>query len=243
MNATNSENNPQLGLGDLEKTVTLNNLMQVPFDERDQQWVADFLQNIDQANLKLGNPEVIIASDGFPYIQLQTVNTNESFQAFVISKQLPTILTQGFGIVINPQNDRPDWVFSYGDICNYELNDEFYTDESIFSKNKEQVVIGQDEKILVGQPSDAILPKYLKKQIREFLVHAGIKTPKAMMIARNFESEDTVKQDLVFNFTPPQFENEKVFQQVASTIGWFLPKHYSILFIDENAVENGFQEI
>ena len=243
MNATNSDNKPQVGLGDLEKTVSLNALVEIPFDQRDQKWVEDFLNNIDSANLKLGNPEVIIASDGFPYIQLQTVTTDESFQAFVISKQLPTILMQGFGIVINPQNERPDWVFSYGDICNYELNDAFYTDDSIFSKNKEQVVIGQDEKILIGQPSDTILPKYLKNQIREFLKHAGISTPKAMMIARDFESEETVKQDLVFNFTPPQFESEKAFQQVAATIGWFLPKHYSILFVDEASIENGFQEI
>ena len=243
MSVTNNETNPEVGLGDLEKTVILNSLLEVPFDQRDEKWVSSFLQSIDQANLKLGSPEVVIASDGFPYIQLQTVTTDESFQAFVISKQLPTILMQGFGIVINPQNERPDWVFSYGDICNYELNDTFYSEESIFSKNKEQVVIGQDEKILVGQPSDTILPKYLKKQLREFLQHAGLKTPKAMMIARNFESEETVQQDLVFNFTPPQFENEKAFQQVATTIGWFLPKHYSILFIDESSIENGFQEI
>lgn len=243
MNANNSDNNPQMGLGDLEKTVSLNALVEVPFEQRDQRWVENFLNNIDQANLKLGNPEVIIASDGFPYIQLQTVTTDESFQAFVISKQLPTILMQGFGIVINPQNEKPDWVFSYGDICNYELNESFYTDDSIFSKNKEQVVIGQDEKILIGQPSEAILPKYLKNQLRDFLTHAGIKLPKAMMIARDFENEKSVKQDLVFNFTPQQFDNEKTFQQVATTIGWFLPKHYSILFIDETSVDNGFEEI
>ena len=243
MSTSNGENNPQVGLGDLEKTVIINNLIQTPFEERDQQWVENFLNAIDQANLKLGSPEVILANDGFPYIQLQTVTTDESFQAFVINKQLPTILMQGLGIVLNAQNEKPDWVFSYGDIVNYELNDAFYTEESIFSQNKENVVIGQDEKILIGQPSDAILPKYLRNQLREFLQHAGIQNPKSMLIARNFEDESSVKQDLVFNFTPPQINNEKAFEQIATTIGWFLPKHYSVLFIDENAVENGFQEI
>ena len=243
MSNNSSENNQQGGLGDLEKTVIINHLIAVPFAERDQNWVADFLGAIDQANLKLGNPEVVLASDGFPYIQLETVNNDEAFQAFVINKQLPSILIQGLGIVINPQNERPDWVFSYGDIANYELNDEFYTDNSIFSQNKENVVIGQDEKILIGQPSDTILPKYLRTQLREFLQHAGIKNPKTMLIARNYEEENNVKQDLVFNFTPLQFANEKAFEQIATTIGWFLPKHYSVLFIDESAVDNGFQEI
>ncbi|MCA5004678.1 hypothetical protein [Sphingobacterium bovistauri] len=243
MNLTNNDNNPEIGLGDLEKTVILNSLLEVPFQDRDEKWVGNFLQSVDEANLKLGSPEVVIASDGFPYIQLQNVKTNENFQAFVINKQLPTILMQGFGIVINAQNERPDWVFSYGDIANYELNDSFYIDESVFSNNKEQISIQADEQILVGAPSDSILPKYLKNQLREFLKHAGIDTPKAMMIARNYETEENLMQDLVFNFTPPQIADEKKFEIISNTIGWLLPKHYSVLFVDENAVENGFVEI
>lgn len=243
MSATNNEENPQVGLGDLEKTLVLNSLLEIPFEQRDEKWVQDFLNSVDQANLKVGNPEVVMASDGFPYIQLQNVKTDENFQAFVINKQLPTILMQGFGIVINAQNERPDWVFSYGDIVNYELNDTFYTDESVFSNNGEKVQIAEDEQILVGTPSDAILPKYLKKQLREFLKHSGIESPKAMMIARKFESEETVKQDLVFNFTPPQLPDEKVFQSISNTISWLLPKHYSVLFVEESAVENGFVEL
>ncbi|MBL1408804.1 hypothetical protein [Sphingobacterium faecale] len=231
------------GLGDLEKTVLINALIQTPINERDQQWIATFLENIADANLKLGAPEVVIASDGFPYVQLETVTSNENFQAFVISKQLPTLLLQGFGIVVNAQNAQPDWIFTYGDIANFELNDSFYTDDSIFSSNKENVVIGNDEKILIGQPSDSILPKYIRKQLREFLQHSGIKSPKTMLIARNFEEESQVKQDLVFNFTPSQFASEQDFQQIGNTIAWFLPRHYSILFIDDMSIENGFEEL
>ncbi len=242
MSANTNESGNEFGLGDLEKTVTLNALLELPFEQRDQDWVNSFLETVAEANLKLGQPEVVIASDGFPYVQLESVHTDENFQAFVINKQLPTLLMQGFGVVVNPQNQQPDWVFSYGDIVNYELNDTFYTEHSIFSHNKENVAIGSDEKVLIGQPSDAILPKYLKNQLREFLKHAGIQTPKVMLIARNPEDEQNVKQDLVFNFTPHQFANEEQFQQVGGTIAWFLPKHYSFLFVDENAVENGFQE-
>lgn len=243
MNLKNSEGTLELGLGDLEKTVIINALLETPIPQRDQQWIATFLENIADANLKLGAPEVVIASDGFPYVQLESVSSNENFQAFVISKQLPTLLLQGFGLVINAKNEQPDWIFTYGDIANFELNDSFYTEDSIFSKNRENVVIGSDEKILIGQPSDTILPKYLRKQLREFLQHAGVKSPKSMLIARNFEDDTQVKQDLVFNFTPAQFANEQDFQQVGNTISWFLPRHYSILFIDDMAIENGFQEI
>lgn len=231
------------GLGDLEKTVTLNTLLTTPFENRDQSWVESFLENIAEANLKLGQPEVIMASDGFPYLQLESVHSDENFHAFVINKQLPTLLLQGFGVVINAKNSQPDWVFSYGDIVNYELNDEFYAKSTTFSHNKENVAIGSDEKILVGQPSDNIMPKYLRNQLREFIKHTGIEVPKMMLIARNPEDEAQLKQDLVFNFTPNNFTSEKHFQQVANTIAWFLPKHYSFLFIDEKTIENGFEKI
>jgi len=237
------EKDGSAGLGDLEKTVILNALMSIPFSERDQKWRNDFLYSIAEANLKLGNPEVVIANDGFPYVQLETVNPNENFHAYVISKQLPTLLSQGFGVAINPQHDRVDWILSYGDIVNYELNDSFYTDKSIFSNNKENLAIGKDEKILIGQPSDSILPKYLRAQIKEYLVHMGVKTPKIMLIARNYEDENLVSQDLVFNITPAQFKSDKTYNEIMSAISWFLPKHYSFMGVNEMAVDNGFQAL
>ncbi|MBE8722433.1 hypothetical protein [Sphingobacterium pedocola] len=237
------EKDGSAGLGDLEKTVILNTLMSVPFSERDQKWRDVFLDSLPEANLKLGNPEVVIAGDGFPYVQLETVNPNENFQAYVISKQLPTLLSQGFGIIINPQHDRLDWVLSYGDIVNYELNDSFYTDTSIFSNSKENIAVGKDEKILIGQPADSILPKYLRAQLKEYLLHMGVKVPKIMLIARNYEDENLVSQDLIFNLTPVQFRSEKVYHEIMAAISWFLPKHYSFMGVDEMAITNGFQAL
>lgn len=219
----------------------INTLFETPLERRNDLWIAQFLENVAGNNFKLGSPEVVLADDGFPYMQLESAKPEESFTPFVINKQLPTLLTQGFGIVINARNKKPDWIFSYGDIVNYELNEEFYTDDSSFSLHHENISIDADEKILIGQPSDQILPKYLRNQLREFLKHAGIQNPKIMLIARNYEDQDKVKQDLVFNFTPHQFENKEDFQQIGNTIAWFLPRHYSFLFIDEGSIENGFQ--
>ena len=52
MSVTNNENNPEVGLGDLEKTVILNSLLEVPFEERNEKWVERFLQSIDQESNK-----------------------------------------------------------------------------------------------------------------------------------------------------------------------------------------------
>ncbi len=244
MNKSNSNSNPQDSLlGDLEKTITINQLMGTAFSERDEQWRDQFLNHIDGANLKLGEPEVAISKDGFPYIQLQTVSTGESFQAFVIKNQLDTILEQGFGIAINAHLNQPDWIFSYGDLVNLKLNGSFYTDNKVFSDPKEYLGIDKDEKILVGQPSEEIFPNFLRRQIREFLQYSGIKNPKIMLIARNYTDEERASQDLVFNIIPAQFPSEKDFNTIMNTIQWFLPKHYSFFGVDELAIENGFQPL
>ncbi len=231
------------GLGDLEKTLIINDLMQVPFDKRDKYWVDRFLQAIAGANLKLSKQGAILATDGYPYLLLETVTSDENFKAFVIDKQLPMILQEGFGIIINAHHSRLDWVFSYGDIVNLELNDEFYTDKSIFSNHQHDEILAADEKVLVGQPSDSILPKYLRAQLRDFLTQSGVKKPKVMLMARNHKDEDKVSQDLVFNLTPDQFANLEAFDNIMQTIAWFLPRHYSFVCINEMTVENGFEPI
>ncbi|NGF57144.1 hypothetical protein G5B35_17715 [Parapusillimonas sp. SGNA-6] len=231
------------GLGDLEKTLIINELMQIPFAHRDEHWVDRFLQAIAGANLKLGQQEVALAADGYPYLLLETVAPDENFKAFVIDKQLPMILQEGFGIIINAHHAKPDWVFSYGDIVNLELHDEFYTDDSIFSRRQGDETLSSDEEVLIGQPSDSILPKYLRVQLRDFLVQSGVKNPKTMLMARNHKDEQQVSQDLVFNFTPEQFGNRNAFNEIMQTIAWFLPRHYSFFCIDEMAVENGFEPI
>ncbi len=241
----NSNKNKQEGtfLGDLEKTIIINQLMTIPFKERDENWRDEFIQHISEANLKLGEPEVILSNDGFPYIQLQTVSTGESFQAYVLSKQLDLILEKGFGLAINAQAGQPDWVFSYGDLVNLKLNNSFYTDKHLFTNSKEYNGIGKDEEILVGQPSEEIFPSFLRKHIKDFLQYEGVKNPKVMLIARNYTDEERASQDLVFNIMPAQFATEKDFNNIMNTLQWFLPKHYSFFGVDEMSIENGFMPL
>lgn len=244
MSKTDNKNTgAQSSFGDLEKTIIINNLMRTPFEQRNKQWRDDFLANIAGANLKLGNPEVVMSNDNFPYFQLETVNAGENFQAVVIQNQLDTMLDHGFGIVINAHAAQPDWIFSYGDLINLKLNNEFYTDKSVFSNPKEYQSIGQDEDILVGQPSEQILPAILRHLIREYLQHAGLKNPKVMLIARNYTDEENASQDLVFNMIPAQFATGKDFDEIMKALHWFLPKHYSFFGVDEMSIQNGFQPL
>ncbi|MFZ4260733.1 hypothetical protein ACFRAE_01730 [Sphingobacterium sp. HJSM2_6] len=230
-------------LGDLEKTITINSLITIPLEERDNRWVEEFIANISDSNLVLSNPDVMISSEGFPYFNVRTVEPGENFQAFVINQKLGTILQNGFGIAINAHKDQPDWMFTYGDILNLALNEEFYTEEHLFSLNSKDFAIGADEELLVGQPSEDILPSYARKHIREYLQYMGVKNPMLMLIARNYKDETKVSQDLAFNLTPSNFSNAKEYQHAMNTLAWFLPKHYSLVGIASEQIENGFEPI
>lgn len=230
-------------LGDLEKTIAINNLLSIPLEERDSQWIADFITQISEANLAVAEPEIIMSNDGFPYFNLRNVANGENFQAFVIKSKLPLLLKNGFGVAINTQKDQPDWMFTYGDLLNLQLNGEFYTDEHFFSKNTDDFAIGNQEEILTGQPSEAILPSFVRQHMRDFLQFSGVHNPLIMLIARNYTDEEKVSQDLVLNLTPKNFANEKEYRHAMNTISWFLPRHYSLVGMDENAIENGFQPL
>ncbi|MBP3943894.1 hypothetical protein J5U18_09995 [Sphingobacteriaceae bacterium WQ 2009] len=230
-------------LGDLAATITIQELMLVPFAERDEQWRMDFLVNLPTASLQLADPELVVGPDGFPYLQLITAEKDKNYQAFVIqNRNSDYILTNGFGVVINAHLEQPDWVLTYGDLANLSLNNEFYTDESLFSKETAEQTIDKDEKVLVGAPSEIILPKAVRAALREYLEYQGITNPKVMLIARDYESETTARQDLVFNITPQQFRKPEDFQALMEHIGWFLPRHYSYMGLDELAV-NGFNPL
>lgn len=218
-------------------------LLSVSFEERDEKWVDDFLLNIADATLGLAEPEVAVHNDGFAYMQFIHPKQKNVKKNLSIREQLNNILSQGFGISIQSSIGRADWILSYGDLVNLYLNNEFYTEESIFSKNIETVQIDQGDNLLVGQPSENILPGFLRQQLSEYLQYAGIKNPKVMLIARNYEDENLVSQDLVFNLTPKQFRNKKEYNEVMSAIEWFLPKHYSFLGVDEMTIQNGFKAL
>lgn len=232
-------------LGDLNKTNTLYQLLQTTPTKRDENWQKTFLQNIVQASFRCGEPQVITGPDGFPYFQLFLPEPNKSFQCFVIDRMKDDfLLNSGFGVVINPTPNSADWVLSYGDILNLHLNKTFYTtEETAFSKESDDEIIPENEKVMIGQPSEIILPKQARQLIGEFLKMNGVTNPKVLLMMRHKQDGKSVSQDIVFNVTPQNFDNESKYRNAMQTIGWYLPRHYSFVGMDENTFGNGFMPL
>ena len=232
-------------LGDLTKTDILYKLVQTPQNERDETWQQTFLENISQASFRCGDPQIITGPDGFPYFQLFLPEPNKSFQCFVIEKMKDNfLLASGFGIVINPTTNSADWVLSYGDILNLHLNNTFYTTtETPFSRETSDETIAENENVMIGQPSETILPKQTRHLIAEFLKMNEVKTPKILLMMRHRQDGKGVSQNIVFNLTPKKFKDENTYRTVMQTIGWYLPKHYSFVGMDEQSLGNGFMPL
>jgi hypothetical protein len=47
-------------------------------------------------------------------------------------------------------------------------------------------------------------------------------------------------QDIVFNVLPQNFNNDNDYNTIMQTIGWFLPRHYSFVGMDEKSFEDDF---
>src|SRR4029078_5915006 len=112
---------------DILKTQVILDLLSIPADKRDERWNQKFLTDIRTASFACTDPQIVKGPDGFPYFGLTTPEPGKPFTSYCIKNMAEDFLMDnGYGVVINPNENSADWVFSYGDIVNLQLNDVFY---------------------------------------------------------------------------------------------------------------------
>ena len=227
--------------GDLGKTQILQDLFETPTEKRGEEWKKTFLENVKDASFSCGNPQILTGPDGFPYFQLRTTEPYKEFECYVLKHMKDDfLLSEGYGVAINAHKDEPDWVFSYGDIVNYHIRQEFYTDSSTGSLQEKDIINDQEE-ILTGQPDESILPMETRNVIREYLSRHGIIDCKILLMNRG--TPEGITREIVFNITSDQFENEAKYEDIMGRISWFLPRHYIYDSMNESGFENNFVPI
>ncbi|SHG19856.1 hypothetical protein [Dysgonomonas macrotermitis] len=227
--------------GDLEKTKIIGELFSAENESRNQEWQQTFLSNVADASFKCNDPQVIAGPDGFPYFVLNMPESGKEFQCYVIKHMVPDfIMEHGLGIVFSPSKGQPDWVFTYGNLVNYYLKGEFYTESKNWFVQTEETV-KEDIKILVGQPSEYIIPTQTRKILKQYLKQYTETEPKIVLTNRP-EGEEFLQQ-LVFNLTPDDFQSEDHFKGVMQNIGWFLPRHYTYASTLESTFGENFQPL
>ncbi|MFD2968606.1 hypothetical protein [Sphingobacterium bambusae] len=227
-------------LGNLAHTAVIDQLLRVPREERNDEWVGNFLTHVGTASFVCGDPQVIQGPDNFPYFQLFIPEANKPFQCYVLDHMLDDfLLDNGLGVALEPKAGEVEWVLSYGDLLHYSVHRTFaIPSDHLFGRGGEgDETITADEQVLVGAPSELILPLKARGVIREFLKAQGIQEPKVCLMDRSTYGKG---QDLVFNLTPWQFETEAHYRAVMQALGWFLPRYYSYTGAEERTFQSHF---
>ena len=218
---------------DLRKTQELGELFKTDHDARDDAWVGRFYDAVVDASLATREEQVTRGPDGFPYFALYMPPEGQGFDAFCVSHVLGVCTDDGFGIVINPDKGRPDWVFSYGNLWSLRAYGSFDAGVTEPTSRDEPVQppagAGQ---VLVAAPNEQYFPPYARTVLKSYLEHHGVKEPRVMLI------DDVTKmppRSLAFSVFQEDFETPQAFGDFMTRLTWFLPPHYGLVSVPKDS--------
>jgi hypothetical protein len=210
---------------------TLLSLLAIPNEDRAPAWVKQFYTHIVDCSMTDDMPQVFFGPDHFPYFGLKTPPADQPYKVFCIRSMLDRLTEDGVGVAINRVGLDAQWVFSYGDLLTLRMFGAF---EVSGSENVWGSASGpQGNQVLVSQPSEAFLPGYARKVIREYLQKMmGIPEPRMLLLSR---PGVTPPQELVFSVFPEDFATREIFQGAMGALKWFLPRHYGIVSVPKDS--------
>ncbi|MCB0415007.1 MAG: hypothetical protein KDD50_11780 [Bdellovibrionales bacterium] len=169
--------------------------------------------------------EPVQGPDGWPYLLVEySSNGSES-----LSQLVNWLKDKGVGLVVNPNEEHPDFVFTYGMVWNALSRGNFFSELEENSKDVDEIVeFSENQKISFGPPNEEYLPEFARKILKDFFNQQKIDDPKILMI-----SPDNVNWDLCFSLeslgNPPEDEHQGILEAIA----WFLPADYSLVLVSE----------
>lgn len=192
---------------DLEKTAELERLFAVPREQRDQAWVEAFYAAVPDASLATRpDAQVVRGPDGFPYFALVMPEAEKEFETFCVTHVLDHCLAHGLGIVVGDV-EEPQWVFPYGNLWSFK-------ETGTFVPEMGEPVPPQGE-ILVGSPTDEVLPPYAREVLRRELQAQGARSPGVLVVTAH---DATPSQMLAFD---PMPDPQRVL--------WYLPPNLALV--------------
>lgn len=228
---------------DLSKTRLVGDLFKTPREERDQGWRERFFAAIVDASMATTPKQVLRAPDGFAYFILNLPPPGQSFEPFCISHILDVCLDQGCGVVVQPDADPPEWVFTYGNLWSLKEFGKFEMEQALkpgagkfdgaAATASAPGESGSARSVLAGQPSESFLPAYARKVIKQFLAEKMANSSPRVLLVNDPHS--TPAQSLVLSIFPEDFASQKDFEDLMYRLTWYLPRHYGLVSIAKDS--------
>lgn len=225
---------------DISKTPVLLKMFDTPRENRQAEWVKNFVELVTVAPLEIGNPQIIRGPDGFPYFSLKFPTKEGRFAGACLHDVLEHITTNGVGVVITSARQQPEWVFSLGEfVCMREFG-ALRTDAPFdvpLSPPKGTEAAGGDQTdvaVVVANPGPKMLPPYLRRHLAGYIKNRfGVDAPGVILLRNDKASPSTY---LVFTVFEEDFNNFDDYRDAMKTLHWFLPQHYVVGALPKSAV-------
>lgn len=203
----------------------LQQLTQVPDDQRDFQWEERFFAAFVHDKVSVLSPDPQTGPDGWPYLLTETGTGGTE----PVAKILRWLSTKGIGLVVNPGKSYPDYVFNFGMLWHFKETGLFTRPPAEVPAGTVAIEAGQG--LLAGEPTKEFLPDYVRSILREFFRDQSLLAVRILVI-----SQDRKHYDLAFSLESLGSPPEKEHQGILEAIGWFLPPHYSLLLVGEKGL-------
>jgi hypothetical protein len=159
-----------------------------------------------------------VGPDNFPYanLHLRAENENQTTLKEVAEKAL----NDGFGVTINKNGNKVDWVFSLGDFISLTRAGVLVSNNGNTGFQSKR--IEEEIKAQVGAPNEDIIPMAARKHLRNYLqTNLKIANPKFYIM---FNPQDNPPHTIIFNFSRKDFRSEVEYQNALGFLSWFFPK-------------------
>jgi hypothetical protein len=212
-------------------------LLRTPADARDLAWESRFYGTVAAAALRPGDPAQFTGPDGMPYAAFHLDDDNAAGR-FSLTTVAEELTARGIGAALNPRADgTADWLFTCGDLLSLRMFGRI-----IPEPNSGRSEATADREVLVGSPSEALLPASARDVIRTFMRdQLGIAYPAVFLLS---DAAIQPPDSLVFNVNGQQLREGWTPEGALRYLTWFLPRHYRIIGVPaDSSLAQHFQPL
>tara|TARA_Y100001935_G_C17307020_1_gene512977 strand:+ start:2149 stop:2799 length:651 start_codon:yes stop_codon:yes gene_type:complete len=210
----------------MARTLDLYQLLSQPESYRNLEWERALMVAFSEAKVELSSSEAQSGPDGWPYLHVKA--SPQAGEPVV--RVVDWLSTRGIGMVLNAYKMMPDYIFTYGMIWHFKEKGMFQDFDAKTTSGP--VAYKKEAGFLFGPPSEAYLPLYVRKVLRQFLNAQGVKYPKILVAT----SKDYSQTDLIISVDSLGNPPEREHRAFAEALSWFLPTHYPIVLAQEGGL-------
>lgn len=210
----------------MDAHLDISEILKAKVETRDEKWETLFLSKLPSCVVSIENPNPTQEFDGWPYLHAST----ETTEGEPLLKVVEWLSERGIGLILNSTKIEPDYVFSYGMLWGYRTRGSFL---GRLQPKADGEIFLESSTLVSGEPTEEILPHYVRKILRKFFVDQGILTPKIVVTTEN-------NRDFDFCFSlesleyPPKSEHAGILE----ALSWFFPPDYSLALLSESQFPN-----